>query len=137
MSHYLDALSLYQYCEKHCSPLCDDENLAQDSRIKRREKHSLEHVSTVILTIMATSRRNNDPVIPVDHTTPTPRYSVADDTSLNAGIEYLNEHGYAVFSDVLSADEVTVGKELLWQFLEGIPSCSIRRNDPRSWSTYW
>jgi hypothetical protein len=75
--------------------------------------------------------------IRIDHTTVTPRYSVTNNESLNDGINYLNEHGYAVFSDVLSEDEINFNKELLWKFLENIPNCDIRRDDPSTWSNNW
>ncbi|UJR09465.1 hypothetical protein I4U23_013703 [Adineta vaga] len=75
--------------------------------------------------------------IRIDHTTLTPRFSVTNESSLTDGITYLTEHGYAVFSDVLSTDEVNNGKELLWQFLENIPGYAIRRDNPSSWSSSW
>jgi hypothetical protein len=75
--------------------------------------------------------------IRIDHTTITTRYSVENNESLNAGINYLNEHGYAVFSDVLTTDEINFNKELLWNFFENIPGYHIRRNDPSTWSNYW
>ena len=80
---------------------------------------------------------NDNQGVRMDHTTLTPRYSVANDDSLNDGIAYLTENGYAVFSDVLTLDEVNAGKDLLWNFLENIDGCAIRRNDPSSWSAYW
>jgi hypothetical protein len=73
----------------------------------------------------------------IDHTTLTPRYSVANNESFNEGITYLNEHGYAVFSDVLSQDEINTKKDLLWNFFENIPGHTIRRDDPETWSNYW
>jgi hypothetical protein len=75
--------------------------------------------------------------IRIDHTTITPRYSVNNEESLNAGVEYLNEHGYAVFSDVLTEEEVNLNKALLWEFLENIPGRHIRRDDPSTWSNNW
>jgi hypothetical protein len=73
----------------------------------------------------------------IDHTTLTPRYSVTNNESLNDGINYLNEHGYAVFSDVLPEDEINFNKDLLWKFLETIPGCHFRRDDPSTWSDHW
>lgn len=75
--------------------------------------------------------------IRIDHTTVSPRYSVVNDDSLNAGINYLNEHGYAVFSDVLTNEEVELNKSLLWEFFENIPGRQLRRNDPSTWSNHW
>jgi len=73
----------------------------------------------------------------IDYTTPTPRFSVTNDETLNDGITYLNENGYAVFSDVMNQDEINVNKDLLWNFLENIPNVTIRRNDPETWSDKW
>ncbi len=75
--------------------------------------------------------------IRIDHTTLTPRYSVTNNESLTDGINYLNEHGYAVFSDVLSQDEINFNKELLWRFFENIPGRHYRRDDPSTWSNNW
>jgi hypothetical protein len=75
--------------------------------------------------------------IRIDHTAITPRYSVTNDESLNAGVAYLNENGYAVFSDVLTEDEINFNKDLLWNFFENIPGRNIRRNDPSTWSNNW
>ncbi|CAF1076364.1 unnamed protein product [Rotaria sordida] len=86
---------------------------------------------------MATSYSSDKNSIRIDHTTLTPRYSITNEESLNEGINYLNEHGYAVFSDVLSQDEININKDLLWKFFETIPGCNIRRDDPSTWSTYW
>ena len=66
----------------------------------------------------------------IDHQTVTPRYSVIDEQSLDAGIEYLTNHGYAVFSNVMSDEEVTPHRNRLWHFLQNIPGQSIRRDDP-------
>lgn len=73
----------------------------------------------------------------IDHTTLTPRYSVTNNESFNEGIAYLNEHGYAVFSDVLPQEEINTNKDLLWNFFENIPECNIQRNDPQTWSNFW
>ncbi|CAF3746185.1 unnamed protein product [Rotaria sp. Silwood1] len=75
--------------------------------------------------------------IRIDHTTLTPHYSVTNDESLNEGIAYLNEHGYTVFTDILSQEEIKTNKDLLWNFFENIPGCHIRRNDPETWSSFW
>jgi hypothetical protein len=75
--------------------------------------------------------------IAIDHTTPTPRYSVTNEQSLNDGIAYLNEYGYAVFSDVMQQEEIERKKDLLWNFLENIPNRNIRRDNPDTWSDGW
>ncbi len=75
--------------------------------------------------------------IRIDYTTLTPRFSVTNNDSLNDGITHLNEHGYAIFSDVMHEEEINVNKELLWRFLENIPGYRIQRHDPRTWSKNW
>jgi hypothetical protein len=74
----------------------------------------------------------------IDDTSPSARFSVRNQVTLDEGIAHLNEYGYAVFSDVMELDEVEENKKLLWQFLESIPApfnC-IRRNQPDTWN-YW
>ena len=73
----------------------------------------------------------------IDHQTVTPRYSVIDEQSLDAGIEYLTNHGYAVFSNVMSDEEVTAHRNRLWNFLQNIPGQSIRRDQPDTWYSNW
>ena len=73
----------------------------------------------------------------IDYTTPTPRFSVTNETTLNDGIAYLNEHGYAVISDVMSEDEIDVNKNLLWKFLAKASNGTIDRDDPETWSNQW
>ena len=75
--------------------------------------------------------------IRIDHTTVTPRFSVNDDQALDNGIEYLNQNGYAVFSDVMSVEEIQQKKDLLWDFLENIEDRNFRRNVPNTWSHRW
>ena len=74
----------------------------------------------------------------IDYGTPTPRFSVLNDDTLDNGITYLNEHGYAVIGDMLNQDEINLGKDLLWKFLENCPTNGkIRRDDPNTWSNDW
>jgi len=75
--------------------------------------------------------------IRIDYTTLTPRFSVVDNQSLDEGIRYLAEHGYAVFSDVMNQEEINHNKDLLWKFLENIPHTRIDRNNPSTWSKHW
>jgi hypothetical protein len=75
--------------------------------------------------------------IRIDYTILTPRFTVTNNDSLNDGIIHLNEHGYAIFSDVMHQDEINNNKELLWNFLENIPGRHIQRNDPTTWSNNW
>ena len=86
---------------------------------------------------MATSVSSDKSDTRIDYTTLTPRYSAVNNQSLNDGIKYLNEHGYAIFSDVLLQNEIDVSKDLLWKYFENIPGCHIRRDDPSTWSSYW
>ncbi|CAF0806442.1 unnamed protein product [Adineta ricciae] len=73
----------------------------------------------------------------IDYTTLTSRFSVMHTNSLNEGVAHLNEHGYAIFSDIMLQDEINTNKDLLWKFLENIPGRQIRRNDPMTWSDNW
>jgi hypothetical protein len=75
--------------------------------------------------------------IRIDYTTLTTRFPVTNIDSINDGITYLNEHGYAIFSDVMHQDEININKELLWNFLENIPGRHIQRHDPTTWSNNW
>ena len=70
----------------------------------------------------------------IDYTTLTQRFSVTNNGSLIDGITHLNEHGYAIFSHIMSKDEVNMNKELLWNFLENIPGRHIQRSDSTTWS---
>jgi hypothetical protein len=73
----------------------------------------------------------------IDFTTPTPRFSVTNEDTLNDGIAYLNENGYVVISDIMNQDEINGNKELLWKFLEKVSNNTIQRGDPETWSNQW
>lgn len=68
----------------------------------------------------------------------TPRFSVQNNDELQQGVEYLTEHGYAVFSDILTNDEINNGIDLLWKHLENLKKpCYIRRDNPETWDMNW
>lgn len=74
----------------------------------------------------------------VDYQLISPRFSVGKIDELQQGVEHLNERGYAVFSDILSQDQISHGTDLFWQHLEGLKRpFSIRRNDPTTWNEQW
>jgi len=76
--------------------------------------------------------------IDVDYETNSPRFSVYNTEELQQGVEHLNEHGYAVFSNVLSNDEVKNSVDLLWKFFENLKApYHIRRNNPQTWDKPW
>jgi hypothetical protein len=49
-----------------------------------------------------------------------------------AGDQYLQEHGYAVYKDVASPDEITRAHDLFWDFIEGLGN-NIKRTNPNTW----
>ena len=85
----------------------------------------------------STNQTSNGVPSSIDYTTPTPRFSVKNDETLKAGIDYLNEHGYAVISDVLDQDEINENKKLLWKYLETVSNNQIRQGEPETWSNEW
>jgi hypothetical protein len=81
-------------------------------------------------------RSNSVPSI--DYQFQSPRFSVYDDASIQQGIEHLNENGYAVFSNVLSPDEITSNIDLLWKHFEDLsPPYYIKRDDAKTWDIAW
>ena len=85
----------------------------------------------------STSQASNSVPHPIDYTTPAPRFSVKNDETLKAGLAYLDEHGYAVISDVLDQDEINENKNLVWKYLENTSNNCIRRGEPETWSNNW
>ncbi|CAF1356570.1 unnamed protein product, partial [Didymodactylos carnosus] len=74
----------------------------------------------------------------VDYKVDSLRFSVHNALQLQQGIEHLNEHGYAVFGDVLASDEITANVDLLWNHLENLPlPYQIRRKDATTWDVAW
>ncbi|CAF3536692.1 unnamed protein product [Rotaria sordida] len=58
-----------------------------------------------------------------------PRFSVHNIEEFQQGIEHPNEHGYAIFSNIVTNDEVNHSVNLLWKYLESLPkSYHIQRN---------
>jgi len=76
--------------------------------------------------------------IEVDYEGISPRFSFHNIEELQQGVEHLDEHGYAIFSNVLSNDEVNNSVDLLWNYLENLKApYHIRRNDPQTWDKPW
>lgn len=74
----------------------------------------------------------------VDYNVTSPRFSIHNTEEVQQGIEHLNEYGYAVFSNVLTNDEVNHSVDLFWQFLENLEQpYPIRRNDSQTWNKCW
>ncbi|CAF0947118.1 unnamed protein product [Rotaria sordida] len=80
----------------------------------------------------------NKSEVNVDYQIISPRFSVQNIEELQQGIEHLNEHGYAIFSNILTNDEINHGIDLLWKYLENLKSpYNIQRNDPETWNKHW
>jgi len=63
----------------------------------------------------------------------SPRFSVDDPD----GYIYLEENGYVVFKDVATEAQIELGKNLAWDYLEGL-SVGISRHDEKTWNTqHW
>lgn len=86
---------------------------------------------------MAQTISKGEPKIDIDYETISPRFSVENIEELQQGIEYLNEYGYAVFSNILMSDEINHSIDLFWKHLECLKSVRIRRDDPGTWDKDW
>lgn len=85
----------------------------------------------------STEKIKLDPTNSIDYEIPSPRFSATDHAQIQQGIEHLNENGYAVFSDVLSPDEITSNIDLIWEHFESLlPPYRIKRNDARTWDVW-
>ncbi|UJR29197.1 hypothetical protein I4U23_010411 [Adineta vaga] len=73
----------------------------------------------------------------VDYTTPSARFSVTNSDTLTAGLDYLDENGYVVISDIMNSDEINQNKDLLWKFLENVSNNTIQRNNSQTWNNDW
>lgn len=74
----------------------------------------------------------------VDYQISSPRFSVKNIEEIQQGVEHLNDRGYAIFSDVLTNDEINNSIDLLWKHLENLPSpYRIRRDEPETWNKMW
>jgi len=60
-----------------------------------------------------------------------PRFQV--DTQSEELAAYLDEHGYVVVANAVPEEAVDGCLSLLWDFLEGIPSTGVRRDDIKTW----
>ncbi|CAF0878972.1 unnamed protein product [Rotaria sp. Silwood1] len=87
---------------------------------------------------MKESMMMNKSEVEVNYQVISPRFSVQNIEELQQGIEHLNERGYAIFSDILTNDEINNSIDLLWKHLENLKSpYDIRRNDPETWNEHW
>ncbi|CAF1285120.1 unnamed protein product [Rotaria magnacalcarata] len=81
--------------------------------------------------------KKKESTVNVDYEMTSPRFSVQNIDELQQGIDHLNERGYAVFSEILTNDEISNSIDLLWKHLEKLPPYCIRRNDPETWKECW
>lgn len=76
--------------------------------------------------------------VKIDYQAEPARFSVQNADELQEGVDHLEKRGYAVFSDILTGDEVRNGIDLLWKHLEKIKvPCRIRRDHPETWNKDW
>ncbi len=76
--------------------------------------------------------------VDVNYNEITPRFSVQNIEELEQGIKHLDERGYAVFSNILTNNEINNSIDLFWKHLESLKNpCYIRRNDPKTWDMNW
>ena len=76
--------------------------------------------------------------VEIDYDIISPRFSVENNEELQQGIEHLVQRGYAVFSNILTNDEINHSIDLLWKHLENLKNtCYIRRNEPETWDKNW
>lgn len=61
-----------------------------------------------------------------------PRFGIEDEE----GLQYLEEHGYVVFKDILTPEQVEQGRSLAWDFLEGLENAGVKRDDPNTWGGF-
>ncbi|CAF3658172.1 unnamed protein product [Rotaria sp. Silwood1] len=95
-----------------------------------------QYGSTSISSSMQKTKSN--PALFIDYQIESPRFSVHNAQQIQEGIEHLNDNGYAVFSHVLSSDEIPSNIDLLWKHLENLPApYQIKRDDARTWDIAW
>ena len=68
----------------------------------------------------------NDESYVAPRPTPTivPRFPMG---ALQDALAYLDEHGYVVISDVASSEEIEIGRDLAWRFIEGLQTQTLNR----------
>ena len=54
-----------------------------------------------------------------------PRYAAGD----QAGIDYLEEHGYVVIANALTTDEANHALSLMWDYLEAVSYTHLRAHE--------
>jgi hypothetical protein len=87
---------------------------------------------------MYLSPTKSTPPVEVNYQVASTRFSVQNVEELQQGIEHLNNRGYAVFSDILTSEEVKNGVDLLWKHLENLKKPTrIRRDLPDTWDKDW
>ncbi|CAF1065447.1 unnamed protein product [Adineta ricciae] len=87
---------------------------------------------------MNTSFKKNKSQVSVNYQVTSPRFSVRNIDELQQGVKHLTDRGYAVFSDILTREEISDSIDLFWKHLEHLPKpCSIRRDDSKTWNKNW
>jgi len=70
-------------------------------------------------------------VLPPVHCVDVRRFSIKNE-SVDA-VKYLDDHGYVVFKDVLTEEEILKARELLWKWILTNGAGNIHRDDPQTW----
>jgi hypothetical protein len=86
----------------------------------------------------STQTIQSNPALFIDYQIESPRFSANDTQQVQKGLEHLDENGYAVFSNVLSPDEIISSIDLFWKHLENLlPPYQIKRDDAKTWDVAW
>ncbi|CAF3772021.1 unnamed protein product [Rotaria sordida] len=86
----------------------------------------------------STQKTKSNPALFIDYQIESPRFPVHNAQQIQEGIEHLNDNGYAIFSHVLSSDEISSNIDLLWKHLENLSApYQIKRDDARTWDIAW
>jgi len=100
-------------------------------------RSNLKHVVPVVQTLMPEKLQNSlcpkFREFPVTYDYKCPRFDVDDP----AGYKHLEDHGYAVFKNVVpNQEEIEAVKSEMWDWMESLPFPNgepIDRNDPETW----
>ena len=101
-------------------------------------KYKISSVNMGQTSVKAPIVQSQQDELIIEYNVDSQRFSITDQAEIVKGLKHLDDHGYAVFSDVLTKPEILKSIDLFWNFIETLPTKRpINRNDSATWATEW
>lgn len=123
--------------KKYFTFLQENRTFQRFERCDQKKKAETPFSGISSLKMDTKPKKARKPRAPIDTPTAvptiTPRFELGDAPAWN---KYLDENGYVVIKGVANEQEIKLGKELAWEYLETVCP-GLSRTDPTTWSNHF